>query len=235
MNLADLRAQIEEEISWRSDEIRFFRNQLSNIELEQDKDRYRKALVVILYSHYEGFCKQALSIYAGAINNEQILFSDATDCIIAASLAMVFKDLDSNKKSDIFKSVLPDDSQLHRFTRQVDLITSLSDLFVREIEIPIDNVVETESNLRPSVLRKILYKLGFPHDSFEQYEGLINQLINRRNIVAHGGRDSGLSEQRYIDVEEALFKIMDQMMNLIVRALHNRIYLKTLTTSVNTG
>ena len=70
MNLLDIRAQIEEEITWRSDEIRFLKNQLSNIQKETEKEKYRKSLVVMLYSHYEGFSKTIFQIYINEINPE---------------------------------------------------------------------------------------------------------------------------------------------------------------------
>lgn len=227
MNLADIRAQIEDEITWRSDEIRFFRNQLSNIPREEDKRTYRKALAVMLYSHYEGFCKVVLSIYAGAINEEKIKCSAATHCIVAASLASVFKEFENpNKKSEIFKKTLPDDSQLHKYSRQVELISSLADIWSRDVDIPIDSVVDTKSNLWPIELRKILYRLGFPYDIFEEYEGLIYKLINQRHKVAHGSHGSGFDEKEYEDIEKSTFEIFDRLTIIILEALRNGTYLR---------
>ena len=62
MNIIEVRAEFEEELTWRVDEIRLLHNQLGYIRKEADKMRYRKALVVMLYSHFEGFCKTAFSI-----------------------------------------------------------------------------------------------------------------------------------------------------------------------------
>lgn len=38
MNLLDIRSQLEEELTWRQDEMRFFHNQLSTITNEDQKD-----------------------------------------------------------------------------------------------------------------------------------------------------------------------------------------------------
>jgi HEPN superfamily RiboL-PSP-like protein len=43
-----------------------------------------------------------------------------------------------------------------------------------------------ESNLKPVVLRKILFRLGFPPETFASHEGTIHRLVNRRNNIAHG-------------------------------------------------
>src|SRR5258705_2255053 len=196
MNLDDIRAEIELDLTWRQNEIRFLRNQLAYISSEHDKDRYRKSLVVMLYSHYEGFCKTALSIYADAINKEDIKCIDAHECLVAAALADTFKDFENpNKKSKIFINILPDDSQLHRFARQAELIERLDSIWQQVIRLPTDIVVDMESNLTPIILKKVLYRLGFPHDVFKDNEGKVHLLLNRRNNVAHGIRKDGISER----------------------------------------
>lgn len=57
----ELRAVLESELAWRQEELAFFRNQLNGI-LEENKDKYRKSLVLILYSHMEGYIKICLKI-----------------------------------------------------------------------------------------------------------------------------------------------------------------------------
>ena len=54
MTADELRAALEADMAWRQEDLAFFKNQLNNIS-EDDKDRYRKSLVLILYSHMEGF------------------------------------------------------------------------------------------------------------------------------------------------------------------------------------
>ncbi len=50
MTADEFRANLENELKWRQEEIAFFKNQLNYI-TEHDKNRYRKSLVLILYSH----------------------------------------------------------------------------------------------------------------------------------------------------------------------------------------
>lgn len=55
MTANELREELEEELRWRQEELAFFKNQLSNINSEEDSCRYRKSLVFLLYSHFEGY------------------------------------------------------------------------------------------------------------------------------------------------------------------------------------
>lgn len=225
MNLIDIRSQIEQELTWRQNELRFFRNRLSDIPDPNDKMVYRKALVVMLYSHYEGFCKMLFLIYVNAINLETIP-REAANCFIStASMASVFDMYDDGrKKCDWFRSSAPDDAKIHKFARQVDLVKNLREHSVATVMIP-DSVVDTESNLWPVVLRKILFRLGFQHDCFQDNEGAIFNLLNRRNSIAHGTQKEGLSEQQYEELERSINGVMHRLGELVYEGLQNGIYL----------
>ena len=58
MTANELREELETELAWRQEELAFFKNQLNNISDENDQRRYRKSLVLILYSHMEGYIKK---------------------------------------------------------------------------------------------------------------------------------------------------------------------------------
>lgn len=231
MNLLDIQTQLEEELTWRLNEIRFLKNQVTNIRNESEKKIYRKALIVMLYSHFEGFSKTAFLIYINAINQEQVKRIDANDYITTASLAEIFKAYENkDKKCKVFKNSLPSDEKLHHFARQVDLVIELNDLWNCKVEIP-ESIVDVESNLKPMVLRKLLYRLGFPYNIFQKHEGLINHLINLRNSIAHGVYKSGLDDKEYNDIEKSIFDMMSELKKIIIEALTSRLYLKRAATS----
>ncbi|GIO70069.1 MAE_28990/MAE_18760 family HEPN-like nuclease [Paenibacillus sp. FSL M7-1455] len=226
MDLADIIAQIEEELTWRTEELRFLTNQLSNMTDEQDKKKYRKSLVVMLYSYYEGFCKAAFQIYVNTINKSNLTRDSVNEYITTASLNEVFLTYhNESKKSPYFNKELPDDSKLHRFSRQVDFIKAMNNIWEGIVEIP-ESIVDTESNLKPVVLRKILYRLGFNHEGFKEYEGQINLLLERRNNVAHGVQKEGIDKEKYEVIEKAALNIMNQLKKLVIDALIYKSYLK---------
>lgn len=224
MNLADLRAELEANQAWRRDEIRFFQNHMVWINAEEKQDQYRRALVLILYAHFEGFCKFALALYVNAVNNAMIKCSEANPAIAAASLANLFRDLrDPQRKSEVFRRELPDDTQLHRFARDREFVERAFDFAERLVNIP-DHVVDTESNLSPVTLQKNLYRLGLPHDLFEDFKGDVYRLLGYRNQIAHGELQSGIEHQTYEALRDATFTIMDEVTREIMRALQEEHY-----------
>ena len=219
MNLAELRAELETDRAWREDEIRAVQNRGSTIADEEELKRYRRVLILLLYAHYEGFCKFAFALYANAVNQSGISCGEATYAIAAASLADLFRNLrNPTKKSDLFRRELPDDVKLHRFAREREFVERSSEVDNRPVSIP-DHVVDTESNLTPVVLKKNLYRLGLPHDQFEQYNGDIHKLLNVRNGISHGSFKDGVDRKLYEELRTATSTIMSGLGAGVMKAL----------------
>ncbi|MDD4754033.1 MAG: MAE_28990/MAE_18760 family HEPN-like nuclease [Desulfitobacteriaceae bacterium] len=226
MNLLDIRSQLEEEITWRQNEMRFFHNQLSTMKTNEQKDCYRKALIVMLYSHYEGFSKTAFGIYADAINAENLLIHVVNKFIAACSLDPVFIAYENrDKKSSIFKNKLPEDAKLHRFARQIDFVENFEH-FKEQTACISEKIVDTEDNLKYIVFKKLLFRLGLNYDCFEPYQTNIEKLLGRRNNIAHGAQKTGVSEKDYNEVKKDVFDIMNGIIEIIMQALEKKQYLK---------
>lgn len=229
MNLENLWAEIEAEQSWRMNEIRFFQNQASGISNGQEQDQFRRAIILVVYAHFEGFCKFAFSLYVNTINAESIRCGEANIAIAAASLSDLFKNLrNPDMKTDFFRNSLPDDTQLHTFFRDKEFVENSYSFLERIVNIP-ENFVDTESNLKPVVLRKNLFKLGFQHDLFEPIEGSIHQLLNIRNKISHGELKDGISIDKYNELRDAAINVMNVVKSNIMSALQQRNFLKEVT------
>jgi hypothetical protein len=61
-------------------------------ENEEDRKRLRKALVVMLYAHFEGTCRTILCLYVDFINNQNLKIG-VVGSAAAASLSDFFKAL----------------------------------------------------------------------------------------------------------------------------------------------
>ena len=127
------------------------------------------------------------------------------------------------KKCDLFRRELPDDAKLHQFAREREFIERTTEVGGRPVKIP-DDVVDTESNLTPIVLKKNLYRLGLPHNQFQAHEGEIHQLLNFRNGVAHGDLKDGIEEIAYMRLRAATFAIMSGLGTGIMKALTEKAY-----------
>lgn len=229
MNLSQVRAELEDERTWRKDEVRFLLNRLGDLQLEAEKDRYRRAVLLLLYAHFEGFCKNALLIYIRAINDEHLLCGSVVPALVAATCHEILLALaDHNRKSDFFRTGAPDDTKLHFAWRSQFFLTRLPEVLKTEVSIP-ENVVDTESNLWPIVLRKNLFKLGFDYDAFSKYEGTITQLLNRRNNIAHGLDRDGIDAAKFSSLQNDVYEVMDSVLVLIMRSLLNKTYLASVS------
>jgi hypothetical protein len=227
VDLDDVRAELEEELTWRANEMRFFRNRLSDLRDVTDQERYCKSLVVMLYAHFEGFWKAAFSIYLSELNRMRLTCGVAADSIVAASMAELFHSLnDPNKKNEFFRNSAPDDTGLHRFSRHAEFAGRLHDVLNSTIDVPIDVVLDTESNLTPTVVRKTMFRMGFDHEEFRSDEGTVSQLLRRRNDIAHGSARSGVRVAAYRTLESSVLGIMQRVVTFIFEALDEQKYLR---------
>lgn len=227
MNLDDIWAQLETDLSWRQEEIRLLSNSLSGLTRETDRERARRAQLVMLYAHIEGFSKVALLTYVKAINDQGLKSRELTESLVASSFEDVFHALKyGDSKGKVFATPLPTDEHLHIFCRRRDLIVELENLLNRRAQLE-DDVVDTESNLNSKVLRRNLFRLGFPVDMLLDYEEDLNTLANRRHNIAHGVDPSPVKSRVYEELQKAAFQFMDELTLNIVGAIETSRYLRT--------
>ncbi len=225
MNVSDFRSQLEEELAWRIEEILFFQNQCSYISKLDQQEKFRRALVLLLYSNFEGFCTFALQLYVTAINQEEVECSLANYAIVAASLHDVLVTLRTgNKKAVEFKSSAPDDSKLHLFSRDREFVEKAYDILKRKVRIP-EGTVNTESNLNSVVLRKNLYRLGLPHEQFQSLEPEIEKLLGLRNKIAHGESKQGVNVLLYEQLRTSALNVMSEITTGLTKAFSEKKYL----------
>ncbi len=219
MTAATARAEMEGDLAWRQNELRFLQNQTSSVRSENEGDLLRRSLVLLLYAHFEGYCKFALTVYANAVNRAGISCRDANEALAAATLADVLAALrhPSSKCAD-FRRALPDDSSLHLFAREREFIAQLNAFEARSVALP-DSVVDTESNLKPIVLRKNLFRLGLDLGALDSVEGDIHRLLQMRNKIAHGESKAGIPLKMYEELREAAHKIMQEITAVITEAV----------------
>jgi hypothetical protein len=224
VTIVDIRGELEEEPTWRRDEIRFLRNQIANMHSDAEKDTYRRSLVVMLYAHYEGFCKAALLQYVRAINAANLTCSEAISAIVATSWMNIFKEIENTEtKSRVFRALLPDDSQLHRFARRRHFVEQIDEFHQMPATLP-DEAVDVDDNLSPIVMKKVLYRVGIDHEAFAYHDGDILLLLSRRNNISHGVERKGIDEKSYEKLETAVFTIMDDLMGLVIDAIKNEMF-----------
>ena len=224
MTADELRTALEAELAWRQEELAFFKNQLNEIS-EENKNRYRKSLVLILYSHLEGYIKICLQTYLQYINAKRLIRKDVNIGLMVASMHKEFKAYENlDRKCEIFRKELPDDFRMHRLYRRVDFMEKVEDFKEQELNID-DQIIDTESNLRYIVLQKNLYKIGLPVNLFDNCQNDIDSLINRRNSIAHGNFHSGVTAEEFSNWEAKVSDVLSEVTRLLYDYANNEKYL----------
>ncbi len=224
MNIEEVWAELENDMAWRQAEIRALSNLQASTRRDAEKAHLRRALLVMLYAHTEGFCKLAFLTYVNAINKAMISCSNAADGIAAAAFTDVFHALTyGDEKRRVFLASPPEDKKLTILARQREFFTELPRLLARQIQLP-DTVVNTEDNLSSKVVKRNVYRLGLPESLLSNYYTDLDELVNRRNNIAHGGDGDPVKERDYERLQKSAFGAMDELALSIVSAIEGAQY-----------
>src|SRR6266496_1347942 len=83
-------AQLEIDLEWRQAELRALSNIQATARRPAERDYLRRAMLVMLYAHAEGFCKVAFLVYVNAVNKTRRICSDAPEVLVAAAFGDIF-------------------------------------------------------------------------------------------------------------------------------------------------
>lgn len=179
MSESDFENELHRALDWRLDEVRKLKNLIES-QSESERDNLRKPLVVLLYSHFEGYCVFALQHYVLAINSLGLVCEDVPPALIAGAWEPLFRELEyGTTKHPFFKKLLPEDTKLHRHARRRELVEELERFYKLPFTLDEDRVIDVESNLKPEVLARNLYLLGLSPDKAMLYRDTINSLLRR--------------------------------------------------------
>lgn len=218
---ARIRAALENELSWRRDEIRNLRNaQMTQKAASSTKTR---ALLVMLYAHLEGFAKFALEQYASTINSEQVPIPSARKELAAACLAADFR---TYRTSDFSDQNDPEGNRARQVTKDAELIEKIMGLQNSVIELDVDSVTSTDSNLSTVVLHRNLAMLGLDRNEFYRFTSTIRGLLNFRNNIAHGQSINVPSDSSFVRLEDRVFDLCESLMRSIYEAVRDEEYLR---------
>ncbi|NYF33795.1 MAE_28990/MAE_18760 family HEPN-like nuclease [Sphingopyxis sp. JAI108] len=183
-------AEIERDLDWREAELAVLRLLITNNEIgEREKFVLFRAAWALLYAHYEGFCKFALTVYYDAIKVAGKCHGDLPSKMQALALDKKVKDLRS----------LP----------TIDLISKMRSFEVDLMKAPADFPdVNTESNLWPKTLESLIEDADLIVPTLQLYNRSLATLVSRRNKIAHGERDIIPELSYYIGFENSVLNLM---------------------------
>jgi hypothetical protein len=139
-----MRAQLEEDMAWRLDEIRHLVNHLLGEVAPEEASVYSlRAILVMQYAHLEGFTRNALSLYVAAVNARSLPVKELKPELMAAALAAEFDGLGkaANGSND-------EEGRLtSRARRQIAFVRKLQELVDGPVSIASEVAVSMEMNL----------------------------------------------------------------------------------------
>ncbi len=204
-----IEAELEKDIDWRMAELAALRLAIATV--NTDAVRYAaglRALWVMLYAHYEGFCKYALDLYLGELERCSVARAEFSPSLAQFSLDTQFKKLRGDTSSP----------ELWRFFTEV-LPTELAKPAVFETK------ADTNGNLYPSLLKQHCDTLNLHMPSLEDDTAKLKTLVKRRNEIAHGKKNVISSIEEYAKYEVAVTNAIYELALSISSAVENRSFL----------
>jgi hypothetical protein len=213
MDVSDIRSELEEDLTWRLDEIRHLRNTLlGDVDSAQWPVVAMRSILVLQYAHLEGFAKNTFSIYVSAVNQQTLRASEIHPHLFASALTEEFESV----RRGAGDTESEDDRLTRRAKNQVQFVERLRTLSGEVCRIDVDSAVSMEMNFGRDVLRRTLYRLGIPEDSFDHAYYMALEFVRRtRNDIAHGDRKERIEPGAF----EANIRKCEDFMNALNRLI----------------
>lgn len=226
--IEDFEEAIKKDYSRRYSELSKLKEKLLSDQGDTDIDNeFRKVVLVFLYANYEGFIKYSLELYIETINSLELKCCDVNYSIALSSINKYIDNIYSQEKHPKLKNFLPDDTKLHAMYRKIEFLKKYDNFWNTNVSIP-DEIINTESNLMPYVLKKLLYILGLDIDWIDnKIVGNITRLVKTRHNIAHGVFIKSIDKKSYNEIENSVFEILDNVTKLLINNLTNGLYLKS--------
>ena len=192
---------LDTQLSWRKKELTTLKLAVGNARTSSLNTLLRAA-VCLLYSHWEGFIKEAATGYICFVALQGLKFRDVTPNLVALGL-----------RAEIQNAGRSNLSTLH---------TDLTQKMMGSQDEPFrpnwDEAINTESNLNSKVLREVLCAVGVNNAEYISKGPIIDErLVMNRNSIAHG-QGVVISRDDYDDLHDMILQMLDLFRNDVENA-----------------
>ena len=211
-NLSQLNEYLDSELSWRKKELTTLKFRLQQCR-DHELGILTRAALCLLYAHWEGFVKVAATGYVEYIVRQGVRLRDLTPNFIALAVRAQIGAAGRAEKSTIHTELV------------AKLTSDLSDRFRPDP----DSAIETNGNLKISVLTEILSVTGIESTRYLGKKAIIDDLVNQRNLVAHGAHGEGfdISLDDYIALHSNVITLVDMFRTDVENAANVTQYLRS--------
>lgn len=181
---------ITNDLDWRESEIASMRLFLAGSSLNKAQEKVLlRAAWALLYAHYEGFCKNALTIFYDHILSLPIVCQDLPHATRVFALRRILREMRSIPESNLL-------DRIERFG------------VVHSAKSPEFPEIETDSNLWPRKLKILLIEADLSTNIVDKHELKLKTLVARRNSIAHGEQDVIKEMAYYRSFEDVVYEVM---------------------------
>lgn len=181
--------EIEADLDWREAELASLRILMVSDDVSpREKLVLYRAAWALLYAHYEGFCKFALSVYYDQLSRLGKPCRDLPEPIRDHALASAIKSLKNKSTREAINEILNFEAS-------------------HLVAAPSFPEVDTESNLWPDVLESLLESAALTVREVDENRYRLKTLVSRRNKIAHGERDIIMDLSYYEGYEKAFREV----------------------------
>jgi hypothetical protein len=205
----DLEQRLTDDLSWRRKELL----DLNSLIRSKSYNVLLRSGVVLLYAHWEGYIKTAASSYLEFVSRQKLTYNELATNFVAVAMKARLDEAKESNKATVFTEVA------------YFILTQGNERSI----IPYEKVVSTDSNLSSLILREITCLLGLDYSPYKLKEKLIDeQLLKRRNMIAHGESLASLSLDRdeYQQLHSEILAVMQdfrtQVENHAIQKLYQR-------------
>lgn len=160
--------------------------------------------IPMLYAHWEGFAKEALQLYVEHLERSAVAQRDVHANLLAYSWSGSFRKL---------SGTLTHERKVELIERFLGSLTDVLTFENREREI------DTKSNLFFEVLEDLARCLCLDVGPMRGHSKKLDALVNRRNNIAHGGREQTLDDSDIEDYRGLVISLMEALEGVLSTAV----------------
>ncbi|HUY92056.1 MAG TPA: MAE_28990/MAE_18760 family HEPN-like nuclease [Pirellulales bacterium] len=192
--LSDLNDAMAADFAWRKKELHSIKSAVFDNEKTAKRDTYIRAAMAMLYAHWEGFIRNAGTMYLNFVAHQRLRNNELSRAMLALSAGRVIEEAVAGGKS----------------AARMRVVDFFAGQMADRCKINHQRSINTRSNLSSTVLREIVETMGLDYRSFESREKLIDEkLLKNRNHIAHGHYLT-VTVTEYEQIHSTIFSMMQE-------------------------
>lgn len=165
--------------------------------------------IPMLYAHWEGYAKEVLQLYVEYLGKTAIAQREVQPSLLAYSWSGSFRKLSGNLTHD----------------RKVELIERFLGSFTDALAFDKkEKEIDTKSNLIFEVLEDLARFFCLDISPMRDQSKKLDALVNRRNNIAHGGREHKIEDSDIEDYRSLVLSLMESLETVLNCAVQSASY-----------